>query len=183
MFTVDKSAVTDRGRELLNQGAALNFTSVKVGDGTYTSSEDIASRTALKNTLYSYTPSSITTEGTSRTLKVAITNYDPVTEQAIVTATFTMREVGIYVTVNGVEELFAICVSYTGDSIPAYNGTNKAEMEMEWVMNLSGASSVTVTVTGAAALASDFNLLKAAFDGLGLSVVNGAINVTYDDGN
>ena len=155
MLIIDRSVITDGGAALLNSGDPINITSVKTGSGTYTSSEDIKSRTALKSTQYSYTPSSVTVDGATRSIDALLSNYDPVTEQAIVTSDYTLTEVGLFATVNGADVLFAIAVSYNGTTVPAYTGQNKSEIIVSWDMALSGTDNITVTAAGAVALATD----------------------------
>lgn len=155
MLIIDRSVITDGGAALLNSGDPINITSVKTGSGTYTSSEDIKSRTALKSTQYSYTPSSVTVDGATRSIDALLSNYDPVTEQAIVTSDYTLTEVGLFATVNGADVLFAIAVSYNGTVVPAYTGQNKSEIIVSWDMALSGTDNITVTAAGAVALATD----------------------------
>lgn len=155
MLIIDRSVITDGGAALLNSGDPINITSVKTGSGTYTSSEDIKSRTALKSTQYSYTPSSVTVDGATRSIDALLSNYDPVTEQAIVTSDYTLTEVGLFATVNGADVLFAIAVSYNGTAVPAYTGQNKSEIIVSWDMALSGTDNITVTASGAVALAID----------------------------
>lgn len=155
MLIIDRSVITDGGAALLNSGDPINITSVKTGSGTYTSSEDIKSRTALKSTQYSYTPSSVTVDGATRSIDALLSNYDPVAEQAIVTSDYTLTEVGLFATVNGADVLFAIAVSYNGTTVPAYTGQNKSEIIVSWDMALSGTDNITVTAAGAVALATD----------------------------
>lgn len=157
MLTIDRSTITDGGMTLLNSGNPVNITSIKTGSGTYTSSEDIVSRTTLKSQMYSYTPSTVQVDGSSRTVSGLLSNYDPDTDTAIVTSDYTITEVGLFATVNGSDVLFAIGVSYDGTEVPAFTGQNKSEIVVEWAMGLSGTDSVTVTATGALALAADLN--------------------------
>jgi hypothetical protein len=63
----------------------------------------------------------------------------------------------MFATVNGADVLFAIGVSYTGTLVPAYTGDNKSEIVVTWDMGISGTDSITITASGAAALAVDFN--------------------------
>jgi hypothetical protein len=157
MLIIDRSVITDGGAALLNSGDPINITSVKTGSGTYTSSEDIKSRTALKSTQYSYTPSSVSVDGATRSIDALLSNYDPVTEQAIVTSDYTLTEVGLFATVNGADVLFAIGVSYDGSEVPAFTGQNKSEIIVNWDMAVSGTDAITITATGAPALAADLN--------------------------
>jgi hypothetical protein len=157
MLIIDRSVITDGGAALLNSGDPINITSVKTGSGTYTSSEDIKSRTALKSTQYSYTPSSVSVDGATRSIDALLSNYDPVTEQAIVTSDYTLTEVGLFATVNGADVLFAIGVSYDGSEVPAFTGQNKSEIIVNWNMAVSGTDAITITATGAPALAVDLN--------------------------
>ena len=157
MVSFDRSAVTVRGKELLNAGADLTFTRIAVGDGAYTSSEDITTRTALKSLKYNYEPSS--TERTEDGIEIGalITNYDPTDDSTIVDTTFNMTEVGLYVTNEGTEYLFAMCISYSGERIPAYTGVNKTEVVIDWKIAVTGDATVTFAPGSAAARASDLN--------------------------
>lgn len=157
MLSIDRSVITDTGSALLNSGDPVNITSIKTGSGTYTSTEDIKSRTALKSTQYSYDPTSVQVDGVNRTVSGILTNYDPDTSQAIVTSDYTITEVGLFATVNSVEVLFAIGVSYDGTEVPAFTGQNKSEIIVDWVMALSGTAQVTVSSPGAYATAADLN--------------------------
>ena len=157
MLSIDRSVITDTGSALLNSGDPVNITSIKTGSGTYTSAEDIKSRTALKSTQYSYDPTSVQVDGVNRTVSGILTNYDPDTSQAIVTSDYTITEVGLFATVNSVEVLFAIGVSYDGTEVPAFTGQNKSEIIVDWVMALSGTAQVTVSSPGAYATAADLN--------------------------
>ncbi len=161
MIAFDRSVITDRGRELMNLGTVLNFTRIGTGDGDYSAYENIAARTALKSAKVSYTPSSATTDENGSDVNALIANYDPVTEQAVVTSTFTLKEVGLFVTVNGTEELFALSVSYAGERMPAFNGANRSEMVCTWHISISGNAEVAVTAAGAAALAADLAAVAA----------------------
>ena len=177
MIAFDRSVITDRGRELMNLGTVLNFTRIGTGDGDYSAYENIAARTALKSAKVSYTPSSATTDENGSDLNVLIANYDPVTEQAVVTSTFTVKEVGLFVTVNGTEELFALSVSYAGERMPAFNGANRSEMVCTWHISISGNAEVAVTAAGAAALAVDL----AAHETKKVASADGAHGLKYQD--
>lgn len=177
MIAFDRSVITDRGRELMNLGTVLNFTRIGTGDGDYSAYENIAARTALKSAKVSYTPSSATTDENGSDVNVLIANYDPVTEQAVVTSTFTVKEVGLFVTVNGTEELFALSVSYAGERMPAFNGANRSEMVCTWHISISGNAEVAVTAAGAAALAVDL----AAHEVKKVASADGAHGLKYQD--
>ena len=177
MIAFDRSVITDRGRELMNLGTVLNFTRIGTGDGDYSAYENIAARTALKSAKVSYTPSSATTDENGSDVNVLIANYDPVTEQAVVTSTFTVKEVGLFVTVNGTEELFALSVSYAGERMPAFNGANRSEMVCTWHISISGNAEVAVTAAGAAALAADL----AAHEAKKVASADGAHGLKYQD--
>lgn len=190
MLSIDRSVITDTGSALLNSGDPVNITSIKTGSGTYTSTEDIKSRTALKSTQYSYDPTSVQVDGVNRTVSGILTNYDPDTSQAIVTSDYTITEVGLFATVNSVEVLFAIGVSYDGTEVPAFTGQNKSEIIVDWVMALSGTAQVTVESPGAYATAADLNthIDNEVFSASGVHGIravddDGVVKIqVYDDG-
>ena len=153
------STITNAGRDAiqtaLTGGYTLTYKHMVVGDGTYTVGEDVRSRTALKSPKTVYPFNSQTPDTTGVRLKSVITNTDgttPITQEA-----YNINEVGIVVTVNGTDYLYAIAAveGNTGTLLPVYDGINKTEIVQTWYCVNSNNLDVTVTMTGAYALADD----------------------------
>lgn len=166
------STITDAGRDAiqaaLTGGHTLIYKQMVVGNGTYTAGEDVRSRTTLKSQKAVYPFSSQIPDTTGFTLKSVITNADgttPITQEA-----YNVNEVGIVVTVDGTDYLYAIAAveGNTGALLPVYNGINKIEIVQTWYCVNSNYLDVTVTMTGAYALADDMTSVQsdiAALDG------------------
>ena len=153
------STITNTGRDAiqtaLTGGYTLTYKHMVVGNGTYTAGEDVRSRTALKSpkTIYPFNSQILDSVGVR--LKSVITNADgttPITQEA-----YNINEVGIVVTVNGTDYLYAIAAveGNTGTLLPVYDGINKTEIVQTWYCVNSNDLDVTVTMTGAYALADD----------------------------
>ena len=166
------STITNAGRDAiqtaLTGGYTLMYKHMVIGDGTYTVGEDVRSRTALKSPKTVYPFNSQTPDTMGVRLKSVITNADgttPITQEA-----YNINEVGIVVTVNGTDYLYAIAAveGNTGTLLPVYDGINKTEIVQTWYCVNSNDLDVTVTMTGAYALADDMTSAQsdiAALDG------------------
>ena len=166
------STITNAGRDAiqtaLTGGYTLIYKHMVIGDGTYTVGEDVRSRTALKSPKTVYPFNSQTPDTTGVRLKSVITNADgttPITQEA-----YNINEVGIVVTVNGTDYLYAIAAveGDTGTLLPVYDGINKTEIVQTWYCVNNNDLDVTVTMTGAYALADDMTSAQsdiAALDG------------------
>jgi hypothetical protein len=158
----DMATVTDAGKEAmqeaLEEGYSMVFSRLVTGNGTYTEGETIKTRTALKSQKNWYPFSSIKRESDGVTLKAVITNQEG--GIALVTETYNINEIGIYVTVNGTETLYAIAAvgGGTGMELPAFDGYNAMQIVREWFVANSNDADITVDMSTALALASDLAL-------------------------
>ncbi len=159
MSQFDLSAVTDAGRAAmqlaLDNGYTMTFTSLVAGNGSYAAGEDLAGRTALKNQKNSYSFSSITKDADGATLKAAITNN--IEGTSCVDTSYYVNEVGIYVTVNNVQYLYAVAAvaGKNGVELPAYDGDNAVSILQKWYVANSNDADIEIDGTGAYALAED----------------------------
>lgn len=153
------SAVTDAGRAAmqtaLDNGYTMIFTKLATGSGTYSAGESVTGRTALKNQKNAYSFSSIAKDADGVTLKATIVNQESGT--SIVPTTYNINEIGIFVTVNSVETLYAIAAvgGGTGAELPAYTGENAVEIIQSWHVANSNDADITIDMSTAFALASD----------------------------
>lgn len=172
-----RSAVmTDAGAELLTKAQAgqvkIEFTRLAVGDGIYTQDEksidSLKIRTGLKSARYSYTFSDVDPFSKySVKLTALITNQDPVTKETIVTEGFYINEMGLYAKPEGgspsEEVLYSIVVTAAegnGDFMPAYNGSNLAQISQDYFVTVSNSAEVTIDTKGAALLVEDAYILR-----------------------
>ena len=159
-------SVTDAGasemQRALDQGLAMTFTRIVTGNGTYEEDEDVSGRTALKNQKNSYSFSGREDEIDGITLKAVLTNYDG--SQSLVSTSYFINEIGIYVSVGGTETLYAIAAvgDGNGTDMPAYNGRNYTQIKQDWFVACSNSANIEVDVTGGFALAEDLETEEAA---------------------
>lgn len=153
------AAVTDAGRaamqEALDNGYVMTFTKLATGNGSYASEEDVTGRTALKNQKNYYSFSSEEKDADGVTLRAVIVNQ--VDGTSVVPTTYNINEIGIFVSVNNVEVLYAVAAvgGGTGAELPAYIGDNAVQIVQGWYVANSNDVEITIEMTGAYALASD----------------------------
>lgn len=159
-------SVTDAGvsemQRALDQGLAMTFTRIVTGNGTYEEDEDVSGRTALKNQKNSYSFSGREDEVDGITLKAVLTNYDG--SQSLVSTSYFINEIGIYISVGGTETLYAIAAvgDGNGPDMPAYNGRNVTQIKQDWFVACSNSANIEVAMTGGFALAEDLETEEAA---------------------
>ncbi len=178
----NNAVITDAGLALLNKAqtgtAAMQFTRMSIGDGTYSADEKTSSalqkRVALKSERNSYVLSSmdVTSAGGVK-LTALLTNQDPVTEETLVTEGYYVNEIGLYAKEkNGgddTEALYSVAVAAVENReyMPAFAaGQAPAQIVQEYFAAISNASEVAIHCAGAAMLAEDGEKLLA---GLALS--------------
>lgn len=183
------SSVTDAGRRAIQKAIdtsyPLVFTAIRTGSGIYSESEDVSGMTALKSQKNTYTISSREDDGQGITLGVVFVNYDG--SQTIVSETYNVNEIGIVCTVNGEEFLYAVAAvpADGGREMPAYTGDNLTQIVQQWYVTVSNQLDIEVDVTGAFALTSDLDKLKAMISSnhYYASIADESGNVIVDDDN
>ncbi len=155
-----RSTITNKGIELLSRlelnEITVQFCEVRTGNGVYTQSEQIKQATALKSekNVYPISASDITSTGVLITSVVS--NIDG-EGHGIVDTSYRINEIGMYVLVEGVKYLYMIAVADddTGNTLPAYNGSNAIDFIERFNLTISNTANVTVDLTRAYALAED----------------------------
>lgn len=180
------AVVTAAGTALLDKIqaglAAIQFTRMATGDGTYTAEEKqpsaLRGSTGLKSSRNSYTLSSAgTVPGGGVRLTALITNQDPATGQTLVSEGYSITEIGLFARekdgADDTEVLYSITVATgdTGDYLPAYTDGAPAQIVQEYRAKVSDAASVSINSAGAAMLAEDaerrFAAIEEAIGGAG----------------
>lgn len=175
----ENAVMTNAGAALLAramaEGIAIDFVSIAVGNGNYTNAEKAVSalqqRTALKSLKVEYEPSSVIRDSDNAVrISALITNVDPTTQEAIVTAGFYINEIGVMAQPSDESTspiLFSVSVTAgtQGDYMPAYTGDNPAQIIQGYVTAVSNNATVTLTTpVNPYALAADFQALSDAVD-------------------
>lgn len=167
----NKAVMTNAGLALLNKAqagaAAIQFTRMATGDGTYAAEEKTPSalreRTGLKSERNSYAISSIDVDSaTGVKLTALLTNQDPATGAALVTDGYYLNEIGLYAKEkdggDDTEALYSVAVAAVEnrDFMPAYTpGAAPAQIVQEYCARVSDAANVTIDCAGAAMLEGD----------------------------
>lgn len=152
-------AVTNAGRTAvqtaLDQGLALTFSAIKTGNGTYIADEDVSGLTALKSLKNTYPIGSKESDENGITIGAVFFNYDG--ESIIVAESYNINEVGLFVTVDGTEYLYAVAavIGDTGQEMPGYDGSNLTQIVQSWYVPLTNEIEVNVDYSDAFALARD----------------------------
>lgn len=134
------------------------ITRAVIGSGSYTASEVITNRTALKSQKLSVGISTKYITSASTVLLKAV--FDNTT----LSTGFKVTEIGVYaIDPDDGEILYSMAVSAdesVADYLPAYNGSYPSEIVFNYQIEVSNAETVTIQAgTGAYAPADDFNAL------------------------
>jgi len=155
---------------LTNKGLALlakwqlgrgtpTITRCVIGSGSYSASESLVNRTALKAQKLSVGISTKQVQNNTTVLLKSIFN------NTTVTAGFKVTEIGVYaIDPDDGEILYSMAVSANesiADYLPAYNGTYPSTIVFNYQVEVANATTVTIQAgTGAYAPADDFNALS-----------------------
>ena len=197
MAEFGSAVITDAGAQLLAEVMAgshqVEFTTLAIGDGSYTAeertTEALQAMTALKSPQQSFAFSSISTySDTTVLLKAVISNEQVLTG-------FYINEIGIFARdasdASATPILYSIVTATTADYLPAYNGSTPSTIQQNWYATLSNTATAVIDTTSAAyALAEDLANLQEAvvYPELTLAVdltgatVSAASTVTVTDG-
>ncbi len=160
MLIWNPSKLTANGKALLAKAqagkCAIQITKAQAGSGTYTSSEDISTRTALKTVKQTFPISNkVINSNSALVLKITMENRE-------LTAGYDIREFGIFAAdPDKGEILYSIATAQTSDYMPAYNGVVPSVINMSYYLEVANAANVTIKSAGALALQSDLEALEA----------------------
>jgi len=192
------TVMTDAGlslmSDLIENEDSIEFVSLTVGDGSYTTAEktfsNLKTKTALKSLkeTYGISRGERTSAETVR-LVSNIANYDPATGTPLFAEGFYVNEIGVMAKPKsgGATVLFAISVTTEeqGDYLPHYEGTNPVEMIQDILVKISNQASVTFTYSESAfALAADLADTAEAIDdhiAEKITTENGVHGIRYYD--
>lgn len=163
MAQYSRATLTDAGVQIARQmmdddTITMTFTGIASGDGNYSTGEDIAARTALKNQIQFFPLSSkkVTSDNVLH-LKYIISNVNP--DDTPLTVGYYVREIGIYAQVDSEPAvLYAIAIadSATADYLPEYDSLQPSTITMDWFLTVGNAENVSIAASPSAyALASD----------------------------
>ena len=158
MLIWNPGKLTKDGKALLAKAqagkCAIQITKAQSGSGSYTSSEDISQRTALKTVKQTF-PISNKVINTDSALVLKITM-----ENSTLTAGYDITEFGVFASdPDKGEILYSIATASTSDYMPAYNGVVPSVINMSYYLEVANASTVTIESAGALALQSDLEAL------------------------
>ena len=204
MGTYNSAVITNGGQSMIAQavaGASLEFTTIKTSNYAYPAGTNLATLTTINGIKQSKDITSATVYN-SRVIKISAA----VDNTGISTA-YTINTIGIYAKVgSSAESLFAVVTASAADTMPAYNSKPYSYI-YEINLTMQNAANVTITVNAAGLVnVADLNAakveirgeiadlrsatveiqgeiadLKNSINDLGLSVVDGAINITYQE--
>lgn len=160
MLIWNPGKLTKDGKALLAKAqagkCAIQITKAQSGSGSYTSSEDISQRTALKTVKQTFTISNkVINTDSALVLKITM-------ENSTLTAGYDITEFGVFASdPDKGEILYSIATASTSDYMPAYNGVVPSVINMSYYLEVANASTVTIKSAGALALQSDLEALEA----------------------
>lgn len=160
MLIWNPGKLTKDGKALLAKAqagkCAIQITKAQSGSGSYTSSEDISQRTAMKTVKQTF-PISNKVINTDSALVLKITM-----ENSTLTAGYDITEFGVFASdPDKGEILYSIATASTSDYMPAYNGVIPSVINMSYYLEVANASTVTIKSAGALALQSNLEALEA----------------------
>ena len=165
MLMWNPSKLTTAGKALLAKAQAgqtsIQITKVQTGSGSYSSGENIESRTALKTPKQTFPIQNKVISDADNTviLKIAITNKS---ETETLSTGYDITEFGIFAQdPQKGEILYSIATASTSDYMPAYNGVLPSVINMSYYLEVSNAANVTINSAGALALQADLEALEA----------------------
>ena len=165
MLMWNPSKLTTAGKALLAKAQAgqtsIQITKAQTGSGSYSSGENIESRTALKTPKQTFPIQNKVINDADNTviLKIAITNKS---EEETLSTGYDITEFGIFAQdPQKGEILYSIATASTSDYMPAYNGVLPSVINMSYYLEVSNAENVTINSAGALALQADLEALEA----------------------
>lgn len=164
MLMWNPSKLTTAGKALLAKAQAgqttIKITKAQTGSGSYSSGENIETRTALKTPKQTFPIQNKMISDADNTviLKIAITNKS---EDSTLSTGYDITEFGVFAQdPQKGEILYSIATASTSDYMPAYNGVLPSVINMSYYLEVSNAANVTINSAGALALQADLEALE-----------------------
>nr|DAP77916.1 MAG TPA: tail collar fiber protein [Caudoviricetes sp.] len=132
--------ITNVGINIINRainGESLEFSSIKIGDGTYTGSEDLKTFTDLVGYKNTFNISAASVDGNVLKINATVSNES-------VSVGYQIKEVGIYGKVGNQETLIAIATAINPDFL-ADRTSAPVTIVMEFYLTIDRASEINFT--------------------------------------
>lgn len=140
MARFNTPVITNAGINIMNRaisGENLEFSSIKIGDGTYTGSEDLRTFTELLGYKNSFNISAASVDGNIVKINATVSNEN-------VSVGYQIKEVGIYGKVGNQETLIAIATAINPDFL-ADRTSAPVTIIMEFYLTIERASEINFT--------------------------------------
>ena len=140
MARFNTPVITNAGINIINRainGENLEFSSVKIGDGTYTGSEDLKTFTELVGYKNTFNISAASVDGNVLKINATVSNEN-------VSVGYQIKEVGIYGKVGNQETLIAIATAINPDFL-ADRTSAPVTIIMEFYLTMDRASEINFT--------------------------------------
>lgn len=140
MARFNTPVITNAGINIINRainGESLEFSSIKIGDGTYTGSEDLKTFTDLVGYKNTFNISAASVDGNVLKINSTVSNEN-------VSVGYQIKEVGIYGKVGNQETLIAIATAINPDFL-ADRTSAPVTIIMEFYLTIDRASEINFT--------------------------------------
>jgi len=140
MARFNTPVITNAGINIINRainGENLEFSSIKIGDGTYTGSEDLKTFTELIGYKNTFNISAAVVDGNVLKINATVSNEN-------VSVGYQIKEVGIYGKVGNQETLIAIATAINPDFL-ADRTSAPVTIIMEYYLTIDRASEINFT--------------------------------------
>lgn len=140
MARFNTPVITNAGINIINRainGENLEFSRIKIGDGTYTGSEDLKTFTELVGYKNSFNISAASVDGNVLKINATVSNEN-------VSVGYQIKEVGIYGKVGNQETLIAIATAINPDFL-ADRTSAPVTIIMEFYLTIDRASEINFT--------------------------------------
>ena len=140
MARFNTPVITNAGINIINRainGENLEFSSIKIGDGTYTGSEDLKTFTELVGYKNTFNISAASVEGNILKINATVSNEN-------ISIGYQIKEVGIYGKVGNQETLIAIATAINPDFL-ADRTSAPVTIIMEFYLTIERASEINFT--------------------------------------
>lgn len=140
MARFNTPVITNAGINIINRainGENLEFSSIKIGDGTYTGSEDLKTFTDLVGYKNTFNISAASVDGNVLKINATVSNEN-------VSVGYQIKEVGIYGKVGNQETLIAIATAINPDFL-ADRTSAPVTIIMEFYLTVDRASEINFT--------------------------------------